>query len=63
MRILAHASAMSGLLLFFGGWAPGAETESASAVSFPVATAVQISQILDRALLKTQDITPPPRPF
>ena len=26
-------------------------------------TAVQISRIRDRALLKTQDITPPPRPF
>ena len=26
-------------------------------------TAVQISQIRERALLKTQDITPPPRPF
>ena len=27
------------------------------------ATAVQISRIRDRTLLKTQDITPPPRPF
>ena len=29
----------------------------------PEITAVQISQIRERALLKTQDITPPPRPF